>query len=185
MNGLFSENHIVILLKNMYFVCGDDQYFQLGEKHNYENSDGINVISPLKNVPLFTSGLKSYSIYGAFSIVVTDKNKLYGIGYNTYCQISGSLPHEVINHYEPFEIKDDQDRTLVPKSAVCGQSYSLYLLEKPEDSTKSLLAYSYSHTTSNYPEILNTGNLNPIALYGGCENAAAIDDQGHIIYIYT
>lgn len=91
----------------MFQACGVDQYFQLNQKNNYENQDKQHIVSLLTDIPPFASGFKSYSIYGLFSIVITDKNQLRGIGYNNYCEISGSLPHEVINHYEPFEIKDD------------------------------------------------------------------------------
>lgn len=164
----------------MFFACGVDQYGQLGEKANCEHS-----ISPLKNICCFTSPIKSYSIYGVFAIIVTEQNQLQAIGYNNYCGITDSLPKEVLDHFTPFEIKDNQDRALVPKSEVCGESYSLYLLTNPDDPTKSILALSVSHTTSPNPEILNIGTLNPIALYGGNENAAAIDDQGHIIFIPT
>lgn len=37
---------------------------------------------------------------------------------------------------------------------------------------------------NKYPVILNIGNFNPISIFGGSYNCAAIDSEGSIIYIH-
>lgn len=82
-----------------------------------------------------------------------------------------------------FELKDDKNRLLVPQSAVSGAFYTLYLVKNPEDSNKFQLAYPLCNSEQQFPEILQRGDSNPIALFGGFRDAAAIDNEGRILFI--
>lgn len=79
-------------VKTKIFVGGDDKFNILGEKPNNKDEDDYPIIGPHLNSSLNSSSLLSYSVYGAYSVLVT-KGPLLGIGYN--------------RQFTWFSIKDD------------------------------------------------------------------------------
>ena len=60
----------------------------------------------------------------------------------------------------------------------------LYLVTDLEDNTKNKLAFSHTKNDSkSFPIFLNTGTFNPLSLFGGDSDCAAIDSIGSIVYI--
>lgn len=170
----------------MLRVCGGNYFFQLGTKPNNKNSHDYPIVSPPVDLSIDTSKLSSYSIDRYHSVLITHDGIIRGTGCNKEGQISGSLEKKTYDHYTEFTIKDRQGRLCKPISAVCGSSYTLYLVSDPDRPNRSLLAYSFSEIQSDNPIILNTGDKNPIALFGSFSNAAAIDSDGSLILIpYT
>lgn len=167
----------------MIKVCGGNYYFQLGENPNNKDSHGYPIIDPSVDLQINTSKISSYSIDRYHSILIKRDGKLLGTGYNKEGQISGSLPKKTIDHFTEFSIKDSKGRTCFPISAVCGSSYTLYMVSDPENKNRSQLAYSSSELNSEYPVILNIGDRNPVALFGSFSNAAVIDSDGAIILV--
>lgn len=157
--------------------------FQFDQKSNHKNSFGNPINSPPMNSTFNASSILSFSSYYLQTILITNDGSMMAIGNNTKGIINGSFPREIIQNFTKFEIKNQEGKPLFPISAVCGESYSLYLLSTSKESRKTYLAYTYSGLKSDSPIFLNIGDVNPIALFGGFSHSAAIDDKGSIIFI--
>lgn len=167
----------------MIEVCGTNEFFQLNETSNTENSDDDPSINPPVKLNLDPSQISSYSSYNNHTVLITLDGIVKAVGDNEDGKIGGTLQKEVHNHFTEFSIKDDQERVLTPSSSVCGYLYTLYKVSIPECDNKWQLAYFYSDTDMKQTLLLKTGSLNPISLFGGYENSAAIDTEGSIIFI--
>lgn len=64
---------------------------------------------------------------------------------------------------------------------VCGDYYTLYLVTETTSSTNHLVYCYFKHKPN--PLFVNTGNRQPIALFGGEEINCAVDTDGGIILI--
>lgn len=168
----------------MLKVCGKNEYSQLGEGSNNEVKDLFgqdSIISPPLESHLDISSILSFSVYLYYSILITRDGKMQAIGSNSNGEISKSINQTKLVHYTNFEIKDSQGRICTPISALCGFKYSLYIISTPDNRTR--LVYSYDFINEQYPLFLNIGDSNPISIFGGENNSAAIDTKGRIIFI--
>lgn len=157
---------------------------QLGKKSNDKNIiNRCQIINPLRNSSINASSIVSYSIYQDHSVLITTDGEIFALGCNKYGCIIGSLPKSDLEEFTKFEIKDKDGHIYHPISALCGYDYTLYLVSPNKNSTKYLLAYSYSYIKTEYPIFLNIGEKTPISLFGGYTNAAVIDSEGSIIFI--
>lgn len=163
--------------------CGYNEFFQLNEKSNNQSTYKTPVVSPYLQSQLDISTILSYSIFGNHSIKITQDNRIYAIGDNRDNQISESLPKEVFNQYTEFTIQDPKGRTCSPISSICGKFFTLSLVTNPDHENHFQLVLSYKGINRNSPLFLNIGDRNPISLFGGYFNAAAIDSEGAILFV--
>lgn len=168
----------------MLKVCGINDSSELGEDSNGKTISRYSaIISPVES-HLDARSILSLSISQEKSIVVTQDGVIQGIGNNCDGQITRLLPQYIIDEYKKFEIKDNNDNIYSPLSAVCGEYYTLFLVSNPANNSQTHLALSHSDRKEKSPLFLSIQNLNPVALFGGCKNAAAIDTNGSIILVY-
>lgn len=167
----------------MIKVCGTNEFHQLGVTSNTKNDDDDDSVSPPVELQLDPSSILSFSSYNDHTVIITCDGVLHAIGNNEDGRIGGTLPKETLEKFTEYSIADKDGRTLVPVSAVCGFLYTLYLLTNPESKDQPQLVYLYADSPSNAPLFLNIGNRQPVSLFGGYENSAAIDSQGAIIFI--
>lgn len=153
-----------------YNVCS-----RLGSNSN-NNSSQAN--KPPCKSHLKASSLLSFSTYNLHSVWVNNEGQAYAIGENNYGQIGGSLPKETIQKDTEILIQDLNGHTCKFLSAVCGTYYTLYLVSTENDNIQ--LIYSYFNHKQLFLDI--NGRI-PQALFGGSENAAAIDSEGGILVI--
>lgn len=166
----------------MIEVCGTNEFFQLGEASNTKNYDDDPSISPPIKLNIDPANVSSYSIFNEHAVMITKEGIVQAIGNNEDGKVGGTLPKETLQQFTKFEIKDDKGQLFTPISSACGYLYTLYLVTLPK-SDKYQLVYFYSDMESTKPLFLKIGELNPISLYGGYENSAAIDQTGSIIFI--
>ena len=102
------------------------------------------------------------------------------VGSSSICKL---LPQVSITNFVEFEIKDDTNRLWYPISGISTGNYSIFLVSEFKGGYKTKIAYFCNKNKSEYPLFLNTGDSNPIALYGCSLCAASIDSDGGIIYI--
>ena len=161
-------------------VCGLDDYNQLGETPNYSDGDCHSTIYPFKKSTIDPSLLLSFSIHCEKSVLVTKNGSLLGAGDNMSCMISSTLPEDEIYQFTEFTINDHDGQPLKPISAFCFNYATLYMFAK---SDKNILAMCNRHINKGTPVFLDTGDVNPIALFGGSVFPAAITDKGEVIFI--
>ena len=163
--------------------CGCNDHFQLCIKPNKKSKGGYPCNSPPSILDVDASSVSSFSSCAYHSVMITLSGEILAIGNNSDGRISGSLPKKELAEFTKYELKDSKNRHCIPISAVCGEYYTLYLVTI-KGTNKNYLAYSSSQIKSEYPVMLDIGNKNPIALYGGYfYNAAAIDTEGSAICI--
>ena len=167
----------------MLKVCGENNYNHLGSTSN-NAFNFFRIINPAVESTLEAPKIISYSANLNHSVVITSDGFAMGAGDNKNNQITPSLPSIPISEFMKFEIKDEEGRSWQPISAICGRQYTLYLVSLiGEENNIMHLIYSHSEIYRKYPLFLNTGSFNPISIYGGTFNAAAIGDNGSIIFI--
>ena len=115
-------------------------------------------------------------------MIITKNGELFASGVNSKGEIIGLLPKEELKTFTKFEIKDENNQVWNPMSAAACCESTLYLVSSTESNSKNKIAYSYAHTKTAFPVFQNIGDSNPIALYSGFFNAAAIDSEGSILY---
>lgn len=164
-------------------LCGDNGRSILGEKSNNNNSNENSIICPPVHSHLKASTISSFSFYCYHAVFITTNGEIFAIGDNSNYQIIGSLQKQELNDFTKFEIKDNEGHMLYPVSAVCGVDYTLYLVSSSEASSEGRLAYTYRNIKTTTPLFFNIGNSNPVSLFGGFYNSAAIDSEGSIIFI--
>lgn len=164
----------------MIHIGGSNNYFQIVEKTCDPNRE---IIRPPQASTIDPYSVLSYSFCRNHSVLIKRDGTLLGIGVNTNCEICGSLPREELHNFTEFRIQDSEGNRYFPVSAVCGSSYTLYLVSKTETGEKLTLAYSCGDSDSKTPTFLNVGDSNPLALFGGNQSSAAIDSTGKILFI--
>lgn len=170
----------------MLIMCGRNKFSQLGEESNNKNMNGDQIICPFINSKYDCSLISSYSTYEDRTIVITKNGELLALGNNTDRLISQLLPNRILKNFTKFGIGGKDEPNFYPISAVCGSKYLLYLLsESKENTSKRRLFYtnigkSYISKKSLF---LDIGNSNPVSLFGGHSNAAAISEDGSVIFI--
>lgn len=163
-------------------VAGANEFGQLCADSNNKSASYYPVVSPPLESRLDISQGMSYSVYRDHSVWITREMKAHAIGDNSLGQICNELPLEKINQESEFEIHDTEGNVCELYSAVCGQWYTLYLVQ-PKGSTDSKLAYVAYKKNNGVPLFLDIGGRKPIGLFGGESKSAAIDSTGAIIII--
>ena len=79
-------------------------------------------------------------------------------------------------------MNDSSGWPLAPVSAVCTESGTLYMFTKSCGSGRQL-AYLNSEINEGTPVFLDIGSHKPVSLFGGCSHAAAICNDGEVIFI--
>lgn len=164
-------------------LCGCNDNYQFGEESNGKDVFEYPAINPAIDSTFKVDSISSYSSYSNHTIIITNDNQALATGNNDDMRIIGSLEKKVFKKFTKFEIKDKHDKKWIPVSAVCGEKYTLYLVLSSKSSDKVQLAFSNSQLNSKYPLFLNTGESNPVALFGGSTIAAAINSDGEIMII--
>ncbi|KAK8896155.1 hypothetical protein M9Y10_014049 [Tritrichomonas musculus] len=136
------------------YVSGDNSNSQL------DNTTSDQTITPPRKSNLDISSLLSFSTAHNHSVWV-DTN------FNA---------HSSYNYQIDVKNNDNQPCKFV--SAVCANNYTLYLVKYPGQNDKFQLLYEQNYRIYHF---LNIGDRNPIALYGGYHNSAAIDSEGAIL----
>lgn len=156
----------------MLKFCGiDNSHF--GEKPS----------NPPKESQLDAPSISSYSSNYNHTVFITKNGVAMAAGDNRKLLISGSLPKEKIYKFTKFDIKDPDGQTYQPISCHCGEHFTLFLLKDPNNNERNILAYKRDKEISDFPIFLRNDSLNPVALFGGLYNAAAIDDKGSVIFL--
>ena len=164
-------------------ICGTNRHCQLTVNSNNTNIDHTPIITPVINSNLNPLSLLSFSVYNEHSVWITRDGKVHAIGDNRYGQIVTNIPKESINTDTIFSIQDKDGNSWLSISAVCGESYTLYLVSSPNKKGPPRLAYSYRNQNTPHPLFLNTDEHYPIAIFGGRQTAAAIDIDGSVLII--
>ena len=155
----------------MIIVGGRNEYNQLGENPNNTDFDGEPIISPAVKSHLDISTLLSYSVYSSHFVFITKNKKAYAYGFNSGNKISSTIPTGKLDKCTEIRILDNKGRPCNFLSAVCGTYYTLYLISPQYDNKFNKLAFVYQGDDFGRPLFLNTGNLNPISIFGGRQNA--------------
>lgn len=148
---------------------------------NQKTADGYSIISPPVDSNLDFKKILSYSMFSYHASWVTEDGHAYGIGDNIDKQISDSFPKQFIKEPTEVKIHDKDGKEYIPISSVCGRFYSLYIVKSPDDDQLHL---AYIHSQNNgVPIFVNINGQNPVAIYGGMTNSAAITEEGSIVML--
>ena len=167
----------------MIKTCGDNNCFQLGKESNNKSLPGTLVRCPPLVLDIDITKISSLSTFSEHTVIVTNDGEAYGVGDNRDLRISGSLPLANLSEMIKIDLYDNQGQKCHIISAVCGSCYTLYQFTSPDQRDKNKLAYASSRIDNKSPLILEIGDSNVVSLFGGFDNAAAIDDDGSIIYV--
>lgn len=172
-----SQNQVLIL-------CGDNDSSVLGENTNTIKRNGRLIICPPIKSNFKVSTISSFSVYSDHSVLITEDGEVFGSGDNLDHKIIKSLPHEELRKFTKFDIKTSKNQKVHPISAFCGTDFTLYMVLTPKKlGEKVTLAYTYSDIKTVSPLFLNIGDKRPVTIYGGFSAAAAIIDDGSVLYI--
>ena len=161
-------------------TSGLNNYNQVG--HTSNNKSGkYPIICPPLSSKIVVSNLISYSVYYHHASWVTKDGQGYAIGDNSYGAILGSLPKSKLETATEIDMKDSRGIQCKFISILCGHYYTLYLISRTDGIRE--LAYVYESKNDSEPLFLNIENRQPVSLYGGYSNSAAIDTEGAIIAI--
>ena len=165
-------------------VCGCNYRFAISETPRDKGQYEYQIVYPPMPSKFTVSSISSYSTYYNKTIIVTKDGLSYIIGDNTKYQISYSFANKIFDQFTPFEFRSKDNSPCNILSAVCGTNYILYLVTELENNTKNQLAFSHTKINNqSFPIFLNIGSFNPVSLFGGDSDCAAIDSNGSIIYI--
>lgn len=128
------------------------------------------------------SSILCFTIFYSNIVIITKDCTAFVMGFNRYREISVLLPKE-IEKLTRLDIIDKNGKLWYPVSAICGDEYTLYMVSDVPNGFNKRLVYSARNIKGKYPTFLKIEKSNPIALFGGYENSAAIDTDGSIIYI--
>ena len=163
-------------------VAGRNNRCELVATPNNEDNYGNEVISPPINVPLKMSTLLSFSVYNDHSVWVTKEGKAFTMGYNDQGKICGLLPiGETFSTQTQIELKDSENNSYLFTSAVCNYASTLYMCHK-EGQQEELVFFSYG-MNQGQPLFLDLDGHHPVALYGGEERSACIDEEGAVFVV--
>lgn len=163
-------------------VAGANEYCQLCADSNNKSASYYPIVSPPVQSRIDISQTMSYSVYRDHAVWVTREMKAHAIGDNSNGRICSELPFEKISKERVFEIHDRDGKSCDLYSAVCGQWYTLYLVQ-PKGSSTHKLAYVAFNKNDGVPLFLDIGGRKPVGLFGGESKSAAIDSTGSIIII--
>lgn len=168
--------------KSIMLVAGYNGDNRLGEKSNAKDNDGDQCIFPPCNSNLTISSLLSFSNLGDHSVWITKDHRAFAIGSNEEGQIINTLKKEIIRKEQEITLFDPKGRKCQFISAVCGYYYTLYLVSSESERNNQLVLF-YRNKNSGKPLFLNMNGHNPIHLFGGNQNAAAVGAEGEIFVI--
>lgn len=161
--------------------------------HNYlkvlcaeSNNDSVKnppAISPPITSFLDIPSLLSYSVYDEHAIIITRDGRGFVVGNGIKGRLRSKNKNSIFEHITQLSIQDSEGNECIFLSAVCGTWYSLFLLQSnPTDDTFKI-AFTYYNASNDTPVFINTGERNPIALYGGHTTAAVICSDGSVIIL--
>lgn len=159
--------------------CGYNKCFQFGDISNNQSKNQTPCVCPPIDSSLDVSSLLSYSCYGVHSVIIDKNGRAYGIGYNEDFRISKTLPKERFKTEHEIFIKDPSNHPAKFLSAVCGWSYTLYLVSLQRERKEKLVIAS----SNKAPFFLSINGLTSVKLFGGRTTAAAVDASGSIFII--
>ncbi|KAK8854208.1 hypothetical protein M9Y10_016767 [Tritrichomonas musculus] len=149
-------------------VDGKNSHSQLHENSTF--------VDQPQNLSIDPSSLLSYSIILGHAVIIKKNGQLLGAGSNNDCRISSKLTKETISHFTEFSINDKDGSNLVPVSAVCSASYTLYKFTK-SSSKCSQLVLCDSNINKGDPVFLDICGKEPLSLFGGYTYVAAISSE--------
>lgn len=166
-----------------WIVCGSNKFSQLSAKSNSKNTKGVPIVNPpviISDIDI--SKFTSISNSGCHTVVTTSDGEAMGIGYNSDCRISGSLPKKVLTKFTKIDIRDREGKKCQVISATCSFDYTIYQILS-EKGDRVDLAFASNKIKNKFPVILNIGNAIPVTLFNGRANSAAISTKGSFIII--
>ena len=155
-------------------VCGLNTNNQLSDSDKISTQDKV---FPPFQVPIDVNDFLSYSVYYSHSVTIT-KQGAFSIGPNT-----GNINHKSEKNgpkLAQLTFEDENRSKYSILSSVCGAGYTLHLIQN--NSGRSFLLFCQD-AVSNSPFFIQTGNYEPICLFGGRKTSAAVDSYGNIILI--
>lgn len=161
-------------------ICGRNEEYQLSETSNEKSTSGIQCISPPINSNLNIPVVLSFSIYSLHSVWIENDGRGFAVGYNGDGSILSNLSKDTFREEKEIIIKDKSGNNCMILSAMCGSSYTLYLISGNSGSNNELVYNSVKSPTHIF---LNINDLNPIRLFGGNKISAAITTDGSILLI--
>lgn len=182
MNTIFGVGRFLFILEMI--SISDSK--SLGIKQKIYNSTSITATDQISIFDIEVTSILSFSIFNSHAVLITKIGELFGIGDNTECQISPSLPREKLDCFTRFTIKDEQNRLCIPVAVTCGSYCTLYLVVNPEDKNRNQLMFSasYIHDKEKLPEIIYTRTDSHITtLYGDYEGSYIIYSDGSYSYV--
>lgn len=162
--------------------CGYNVYSQFAEKSNNKSNSENEIISPPVESSFDVSTISCFTLYSNHIIIITKNGEIFGSGDNSKGEIIGLLPKEELTKFTKFEFKDENNQVWHPISAAACSESTIFLISSTKDNTQNKIAYSYMNIPTTFPVFQNVGESNPISLYSGFFNAAAIDSEGSILY---
>ena len=161
-------------------IAGRNEEHQISEKSNQKGPLDIQCVSPPINSILNIPQILSFSIYSLHSVWVENTGRAFGVGYNGDGSMLATLPKGTFRVEHEIIINDQEGNKCMLLSAMCGSTYTLYLVSGQNGSNNELV---YNSSKSSTPLFLNLNGFNPIRLFGGNKRSAAIDNKGRIILI--
>lgn len=144
-------------------------------------SKSVDIISPPASLKIDPRCLLSYSHYYQTTVWVNLNHRAYTIGLNTESRIHDSLPHNVISEPVEIKLKDKDGIQLTILSVWCSEKFTVYLAKRPTENGPAKIIYFHANRKSHEPYYADLSGRNPIALFGGVDDFAVIDDHGIII----
>ena len=163
-------------------VSGLNTFNNIYYESNNNNKTNDPIVSPPVQVPLNIPDCLSYSNCSNHAVTIMNNQPSTTIGPYTG-NVRSQKEKKKLKKWLKITIKDDEDNIYLPISAVCGDSYTLYLLNPLQEDEAPLLAYFHQNQRNGSPVFLDTEGTFPLALYGGCNIAAAITKEGEILII--
>lgn len=164
------------------FVCGSNDFNQLYSMKYRPDEDG-NIAIPTKS-KIDSNNIISFSTYYHHSVWIDSKNDAYGIGDNRECQFDPSSKKKVYSAPKKIDFLQRMFKNETFCSAVCGESYTLYL-STFEDDEGDGLHYVTHFVDKNFSMNKNSHKFDEeVFIYGGNDYAAVITYSGNL-YIYS
>lgn len=166
----------------MIKLCGSNEFSQLGESSTNTNPKSYPIISPPINSHIEVSTLLSLSTYSNHTVWITNDGHAYAIGQTSF-KDNDLLHISTTDSVQELILIDSENRPCKFISVVCGLKYTLFIVSVPDDNDKTYLVYLNPTYNNGVPKFLDIDNKRPEYLFGGIENAAAIDTEGGVYII--
>lgn len=149
-----------ILIRNFKMKFGglNDSY-SANEKCNCVNSNSVQCMCPPIDSHLNVSDLRSISICYRHLIWITKEGQGFAYGSNKSGEILGTHNKEIIKEDQAIQLTDKNGFPCKLISAVCGQSYTLYLFSSAS-AKNNQLAYAHSDYQSGTPVFVSINGRN-------------------------